>query len=351
MVKFNVKRLVAVLMATTMVVGGSVTAFATPGTDNGTGTYEGNDVTFAAATTLTVPTAPSTGFAYIADPNGLIRESGSAHYEKATWADTAKGVFFKTSGDATNGYAYSEKSAALEVVNKNAAPIVVSAKIAQKTGDNGSVVFTDDATFAGSTAGTVSTTKSIYIAVTDGANTKAIAAGGAEVELPIAVAGKVGNYELVWDSTNSVYKYDLKSGITTEDATKWNKTSFYVTGVLNENADWSGTGITFPAITVTWDVAAGAAPIKIKSGKAAEGSLTYAPSTATTIKAVKLGATELAATVIGRTDPSGSTPGKISMTAANATTLYNTIKGQADGLTLTVEYADGHTEPVVLFAK
>jgi hypothetical protein len=355
MVKTNAKRLVAVLMAATMVVGSSVTVFATA--DNGEGTYEGNDVSFGVATVLTVPTTPATGFSYIGDPNGLIRESGSSHYEKATWADTAKGVFFKTSGDSTNGYAYSEKSAALEVVNKNAAPIIVSAKIKKKAGDTGTVIFTNDATFGAGAegTGTLSTDKSIYIAVTDGTNTKAIAAGGAEVELPIAVSGKVGNYELVWDATlnsnQGGYKYALKSGITTDDASKWNKTSFYVTGFLNENADWSGTGITFPAITVTWDVTAGAAPIKIKSGKAAEGSLTYAPETATTISKVKLGDAELDATVIGRTNQSGTTPGKISMTAANATNLYSAIKAQADGLTLTVEYADGHTEPVVLFAK
>lgn len=346
MVRTNLKKFMAFAIATCMVAGSSVTAFATPGTGTGTGTYEGNDVNFAAATTLTVPTAPTTGFAYIADPNGLIRESASAKYTNSTWADTAKGLFFKTSTD-TSGTVYSEKSAALSVVNNNASPIVVSAKVKQNQA--GSVVFTDDATFGGDNP---SNAKSIYIAVTDGTTTKAIKAGGAEVELPIAVAGKVGNYALTFK--NNAYSYELKDGVATTDASKWNSTSFYVTGFLNENAVWNSTTdatITFPTIDVTWDVTAGAIPLKVKAGQASETSLTHAPDTATTISKITCGGVEITADVVSRTNQSGTTPGKISVTAAQATTLYEPLLPFDDGLVLDIEYADGYTESAVIFAR
>jgi hypothetical protein len=307
-------------------------------------------VNFAAATTIVVPTAPATGFAYIADPNGLIEESAKSHYSTATFAKTAKGIFFKTSNE-NDKPVYSEKSAALEVINKNAGPLIISAKIKKKAEDTGTVVFTNDPDFKGTTQGTVSTDKSVYIAVSDGTNTKAIAAGGAEVELPIALSGKVGNYSLVWDDdlgTDGGYKYDLKSGITTDDK-YWNKTSFYVTGFLNENANWSGNDITFPAITVTWDVTAGAVPLKIKNGKASSTTLTYA--VATTISKITAGGTEIANTVLTRDKANTATAGTVSVTADQAKALYSAVKAQADGLMLTVEYADGHTEPVVVFAK
>lgn len=349
MVKSNLKKLMALAVVATMIVGSSVTAFAEAESEDGAGTYEGNDVTFGAATTLTVPTAPATGFAYIADPNGLIKESNSSRYDKATWADTAKGIFFKTSGDETNGYVYSEKSAALEVVNNNASPIVVSAKVEQKTAGT-SVAFTDDVTFGGTTP---STAKSVYIAITDGTTTKAIKADGAAVEIPISVAGKVGNYELTYvdkeGTENDGYEYTLKSGITTDDATKWNKTSFYVTGFINENADWSGTGFTFPEIKVTWNTTAGAVPMKVKSGRAASVPLTHVALT--TISKISVGEATIGADVVARTNPTASAAGTVSITAATAESLYEAIKAMPDGLTLDVEYADGYIESFVMFAK
>lgn len=350
MVRTNIKKIMAFALATTMVIGSSVTVFAegTAKTADGTSSFEGVDINFAQATSLTVPAVPTTGFGYIADPNGLIKESASSRYANSTWADTAHGVFFKTSSESGNTV-YSEKSAALEVVNNNAAPIIVSAKIKQlAAGTN--VIFTDDATFGGTTP---STAKSVYIAVTDGTNTKALKAGGAEVELPISVSGKVGNYELKWNakanSGNGAYEYTLKTGIATTDKDKWNKTAFYVTGALNENAEWTGASDTFPTLTVTWDVAAGAAPIKIKNGKAASGTLTH--QAATTIKSIKAGDTELDATVVGRTAPTQSAGAVLSFTAATAASIYEPIKALEDGLMLTVEYADGYIEPVVIFAR
>lgn len=349
MVKTNVKRLVAVLMATTMIAGSSVTAFAEASTNEGTGTYEGNDVSYGAATSVTVPTAPTTGFGYIADPNGLIRQSSSSHYEKATWSNTASGIFFKTSGSDSDGYYYSEKSADIKVTNLNAAPIVVEASIAKKDGDSSSVVFTDNKEFKDA-QGAVTTTRAVYFALTDGTedNTAAVKAGGAAVTLSMTIPGKPSNYELKY--SNSGYAYALKSGITTDDATKWNSKTFYAEGYLNENAEWTGesSATTPPAITITYDVKAGAAPIKIEAGKSASGTLSV--KKAATVSKVYVGSTELKATdhwtATAATTEAASV---LTLTAAATSIAYSKLP--ADGIGVTVEYNTGDKEIVYLVKK
>lgn len=358
MVKFNSKRFLAFVVASMMVVGSSVTAFAAAGepvTDNGTGTYEGDDVTFAAIASFTVPAKPQTGFNYIADPNGLIAEAaanGKATYQNYTFDRTnTHGVYFPTSA-ADGKTTYTEKSAAVTITNNNASPLNVSVKIKQADGDSqANVPFTDDATFGGATP---STAKSVYIAVTNGTDTAAIKAGGAEVALSYALSGKISNYELTYNTTDSKYEYALKDGIQTTDATKWNSTSFYVTGALNENAKYEKDGSTevkFPAITVTYDADPGAAPVKIKSGiEAKSGELTV--KKAATVEEISLGATKLAATTHYTATAATTSKGSVVTFTPAATALaYNAVKASPDGVALTVKYNTGDTEVLVLFAK
>jgi hypothetical protein len=358
MVKFNSKRLLAFVVASMMVVGSSVTAFAADGDPvigDGTGTYEGDDVTFAAIASFTVPSAPTTGFNYIADPNGLIAEAaanGKAAYKDFVFDRTnTHGVYFPTSV-ADGKTTYSEKSAAVTIVNNNASPLNVSVKIKQKDSDTGNVPFTDDATFGGDTP---STSKAVYIAVTNGTDTAAIKAGGTEVALSYALSGKISNYELKYSTTNSAYEYALKEGVLTTDATKWNSTSFYVTGALNENAKYEkaadSTAVTFPAITVTYDADPGAAPLKIKNGiEAVSGELTV--KKAASVSKIYVGSTELVKTTHWTaTDATASKGSVITLTPAATKTAYSKVKAMADGLPVTVEYSTGDKEVLVLFAK
>lgn len=82
MTKGNFKRFAALLVAGTMVVGSSVTAFADGGVADGEGHYEGGEMKYPALT-VTLPTIPDGAYNYIADPNGLIADTAAAAYEGA----------------------------------------------------------------------------------------------------------------------------------------------------------------------------------------------------------------------------------------------------------------------------
>lgn len=342
MVKFYSKRFLALVVASVMVVGSSATAFAadpSPETSDGTGSYEGNDIVYSAPT-ITLPTIEAGTYNYYSDPNGLIRQSAASKYANSVWSDTAKGVFFKTESKDGKDY-YTENSAPYKIEVKSAYGLNVTANVKQKTAGT-NVTFNDDPTFKDST------TKQVYIAVSDGTNTAAIkndtAATGASIKF--FVPGKPSNYELIYDSTGSTYKYQLKGGKTEADFT-WNSKTAFITGALNTGAEWTDATAVPPALTVTWNVKIGAAPIKIVADQPASGTLTY--KAGTTVSEIYVGATKLPANMYTVTTPTTEAAAVLTLPASTTSVAYAGAGG--DGLQLTVKYADGAEEVVTLVKK
>jgi len=338
MVKFNSKRLFAAIMATTMVFGSSLTAFAAdaPGTVNsdGTGTYEGNLPEYPAPS-ITMPTITAGTYTYIGDPNGLIQRTNSAHYEDATWS--GNGIYFQTEENK-----YTDTSAPIEITNNSAYAVDVTVTMAQKTAGK-NVEYTDDNTFANSTS------EQIYLALTDGTNTSAMTqktADGSTTYTPatlnIALAGKPSNYEFKF--ANGAYSIAAKTGDLT-----WNKSSVVAKGAANLNANWAGgTGdaaIAFPAVTVTYKIGIGAKPIFIKDGVAKDVTLATKGADLT-IKDIKFGATEVPKTMYEATAIAADKAATLTLKEAFTSFAYGKVP--ADGLVFTVTYSNDSVESFTL---
>ncbi len=335
MVRFNSKRLLAVIVATTTVLGSSLTAFAdAPLTQDGAGEYEGNIPSYPAAS-VTFPTTIAAGsFAYIADPNGLIEKTSSAAHSGATWE--GDGIYFATAANTYKG-----TSKAIEVENNSAYSVDLAIKLEQKTAGK-NVAYSDDKTFANSSK------EEIYLALSDGTNTAAItqtANGNSvtvnEAVLNVTVAGKPSNYELGWDASNK-YKITAKTG-----ATGWNKSSVVVTGALNKNATWAGGAsgqddeIKFPEVTVTYAYSMGAAPVFIKNGIPQNVTLAH-KAASLTIKQIDFKGTVVPTSMYEATAIDASNAATLTLKSGFTSFAYP--KTPADGLVFTVTYSDDFQE-------
>lgn len=334
----RIKKLLTVVLTTSMVVGCTVTAFADAGVGEGSGTYEGGEMKYPTLS-VTLPTIPSGTYDYIADPNGLIAATSAARYDEATFTGSS-GIFFLTE-DAVEGGAkakYTNKSKAQSVENNNAQDIDVTIKLEQKTAGSDIIKYADSATFEATDK-----ENKLYLAVTDDAQTDAkVAALGANTvaTLTTTVEGVPDNYVENWDEDDG-YSYILKGADDLED---WNSCSYILTGALNTNATW-GDAVTFPEIKVTWSfkehsdtpaqttvsannntitIPAGATVAKVEKTNKAGTKVTLSSGTSYSVSGTTL--TISNKTMLAATDNIG---GKITVTFGDDTTAdYNIVADQ-----------------------
>ena len=239
----RIRKLLTVVLSTSMVLGCTITAFADTTVD-GKGDYEGGAMKYPTLS-VTLPTIPEGTYNYIADPNGLIAATSAAAHDGATFTGTT-GIFFKTTDATGEAKAiYTNESKAQTVTNNNAQDIDVTIKLEQKTAGDEGIAYSNTATFENTDKA-----KKLYLAVTDGAETPktaALTASGAAI-ITTTVPGVTSNYEPKYDSTTKKYGYALKANV---DPQTWKTCSYKLTGALNMGAEW-GDGLKFPAIKVTW---------------------------------------------------------------------------------------------------
>lgn len=239
--KQRLTKMLAILLATTMMFGGATTALATQtgGDLTGEGEFEGsvNTEVFDFA----LPTiATSDMFDFILDPEGLIAETGGDRYLSATFATDAS-LYFPVAPTTDNGNAnYDNKSDKLTVTNKGNVQIDVTLTA---TFTDNTLALTTDKTFADDTEETV------YLAlVSSDAQEVALDGDSNEAELTATVAGvDSSKFETQW--VTNEYKY-VFTGTTSDYQTF----DFWLTGACNTAGDWSEyTGT--PTIDVVWEVA------------------------------------------------------------------------------------------------
>lgn len=241
------KKVLALALAMTLVVGSSMTAFAaesTPGqstTVEGTGTVEGSVNTDVWNVVLPETVSGDNTYDFILDPEGLIAETDAVKYSGADFEEDANLFFQVVSG---SGVAYSATSDAKKIVNKSsyAVDVTVSATVTAGTG----VAINPDATFANDT------TASIYMAVEDSAShLAAVAANGTVSVVSTMAAAKDGSYEVVYDTESASYTYEL---VDSPAADAFAEYSFQLTGACNSAADWSDLTEVEPTVQVVYKV-------------------------------------------------------------------------------------------------
>lgn len=246
------KKVLATVLAGTMVLGMGMTAFAsettptTSGSTTGAGDFEGHvDKNIL---TVTLPTSSDTGtFKYIVDPESLIAETNGAKYEGATFESGAS-VFFQSSENN-----YTSSSAKLKAINKGAVAADVTVEASVAAGSSVKMAagkdFTADADKENDLYLGLKVDKEAVKALTE---TKTGDGVAQDASVTVGLEGKAANYETKYDKTNSKYVYTVKDGIQDE---QWNSFEFNLEGVSNTAKTWTAS-TTLPQVTVTWSYAA-----------------------------------------------------------------------------------------------
>ena len=197
----NYKRLAAMAMAATMVVGNVMPVFAedtpttTPGAGGATGSgeYEGY-LEETSAFSVNVPTDASAtkGFNFFVDPNGLLAATNYARITGATAADfeTGSSLFFERTPDATASPAvvkYGKDSEKIELTNLSSYDVDVEV--------SATVTGADDIKLAATAPGSgdTITDPTLYLAIVSGADTAAVVADGGK--LTGTIAGEPNNFD------------------------------------------------------------------------------------------------------------------------------------------------------------
>ena len=264
---FSKKRLLALTLAATMVMGSSVTAFADEGSQTGTGDIEGivNTDVFS----VVLPTATDATYKFILDPQGLIKATNSAAYSGATF--TGNNLYFNSAADT-----YGDTSAVLTAVNKSSFGVDINLK-ATLTGYDGLTVAssasdatseTDDPAIylaikkeAGTVAHDAATPS---IALTNSATSEAIAVSegvaAANVTMTLAAPAADENSKpaYVYSYADDEYSYELNSAW----EGNFNGVAFALTGAINtydptsaSTVDgWADLANITPSVNVVWSI-------------------------------------------------------------------------------------------------
>lgn len=242
----KIRKVLAGMLTTTMVLGMATTTFAQTGsatgtgTGTGTGSFEGH--VDKEVVEVTLPTADAKTFSYKMDPEGLIAATNSAKYSDASF-EAGKNVYFQSSDGN-----WTSNSTKLKVVNKGTVDIDVT--VSAKTAANTDVAMADSETF-----GEDDTDAKLYlgllVAEKDAVAIKEAAADSADdASVAVGLRGNADNYEVT--STDSGYAFAAKAGV---PDTAWNSFEFGLTGACNPKGDYSAEDLAGSDVTVTWSYA------------------------------------------------------------------------------------------------
>lgn len=251
----NLVRTMAMLLATTMVSGGTMTAFAadtdpTEGNVTSTGKVEGIVVTDVFD--IDVPTVTEDTYAFILDPQGLIAATTNAAYSGKTFESGASLFFNNIAATKTTDYSSTSDAGVIKNYSTTKVDVTVTAEVTDKAG----IALTEDNTFANDK------TASMYLALTDGTQTDAVNPTELKATLTKTVDAidKDAAYEVKYDASNG-YSYELKADLTSVTIPEY---SFNLTGKANTADVWTETLETAaPKVKVTWTIESykGQAPV------------------------------------------------------------------------------------------
>ncbi len=269
----KLKRILAVAMATTMVLGMSMTALAeeTSGSSTGAGASEGH--VEKKATRVILPTVATDGeetvspYRYTMDPERLIAVTAAEKYTNVKYpqASDDKGVYFNngaiTGGSDDGKIQYTNTSNRQTVVNKSSHAInltVTAEAVATEGGTDIPLVKQSDLASA--------TDASLYLGLIVGEDDEAISAEIAAdkaATTTVSLAGTPDNFKIAATSDKTAYEYrvltlaeyqalDGNSSKTQDDFDEtWKSTTFAIEGEATSGKAITST-TTAPKLKVTW---------------------------------------------------------------------------------------------------
>ncbi|SHI69693.1 hypothetical protein [Pseudobutyrivibrio xylanivorans] len=269
----KLKRILAVAMATTMVMAMSITALAedtapaTEGAASGAGASEGH-VEQKHPNVVLPTTGDTSTFAYTMDPERLISTTSAAKHANSEYPAAASdtGVYFNNGPKAASGAdaaitVYANKSKDLTVTNKSSFDIdlTVTAEAEASTGGK-DIPLVEKTAIGTATAAALNLGLIIDTGVEATTSTTDILSD-APVTKKITLAGNADNYFITVESGEYVYRartYDEykaldENGSKTEDDYEdtWKSMTFAVEGSATSGKAIAD-GTTAPTLKVTW---------------------------------------------------------------------------------------------------
>lgn len=301
------KKVVAIALTATMVLGCSITAFAgdNDGSSTGAGTSEGHVEKKATSVVLPVITEGQTPFAYTMDPERLIAETSHGKYGSAVEfpASNDTGVYWNNgkkggTGDDKDNIVYANTSPLQKVINKSSHAINLTVDVAASSA-------TTDIPLVAKSAIASAEDASLYLGLKVGSDDPVAVTTAAAATKTVSIAGTPANFKTAVTSDGKGYEYraltldEYKAldgnGSKTQDDFDgtWSDASFQLEGSVTSGKAITST-TTAPTVTVTWswvDPSATAAPSATATQAVLEAGK---PATVT----VSLGLGDLAATGI-----------------------------------------------------
>ncbi len=253
----------AVTMAATMILGSTMTVFATEQqtTDTIPGTGEVEGIVDASVFDVVIPSVSEGTYDFRLDPQGLIEATGTAstvsgresthvtheRYENAEFAvDTTMYFANSITTDSPAITLYTGTSAAAEFVNQSTTKVDVT--VTAEVKDAAGIAISEDKTFADDT------TASMYLELNDTAS----ASDAVDNTTKIATLTKTldaladTNFEKTYDAATGEYSYELIDSPTIEAGSKF---SYALSGAANPDGVWTeAQKDAAPAIEVTWRI-------------------------------------------------------------------------------------------------
>lgn len=325
----KLKRIAALALAATMVMGCSITALADPlgsGTTDGDGTSEGHVEKELINVVLPTIAAGSTPFAYTMDPERLIQATEAAMYADGAIfpeAESDTGVYFLTEENT-----YANESNTLQVINKSSCPITLTVNVGATASAGGKDI-------ALATSSTVATTGTpdLYLGLKVGNDTQVVSTTAANVVKTIP--GVESNFEIAVTENNGTKSYAYQQKAST---TAWKAIDISMEGAVSNLDIASDT--TAPKVTVTWSYDKAASDVTLADdvvdySDAPANAAPTAASTATFVKGTgvtintNLGSGNLAATAITKVQLAKTSDGtysdadssKVTISGSNVTIL------------------------------
>lgn len=236
------KKIAAVTMAATMLLGSSlmVSAAGPSGGDTGSGSYEGY-VDETSVFSASIPTNAANVFNFFVDPNKLLEETGYARLTGKSAADFEAGatLFFTRTGAEKEFGKDSDKVTAKNMSSYDV-NIEVSATI---TGINGITMSDSD------TIGSDVQEPTLYLAIVHDSDTEAVSAeeGGL---LSGTIAGTPDNFSIQYNAEKGKYEYAQVESV---DDSTWATYDFYLTGACG--GTWTDAQAeATPTVELTWKI-------------------------------------------------------------------------------------------------